>query len=316
MAERKLFNKKWLIALAILVLIGIVVTMVFVFLPKDIKKAVNKVYQTEKTMFLQNDEEDRLFEQFTAKLSVTPSYKQEASCAREVAEAVHEIIYFFNQNLVYAQDNNVFQDNYAHIMNGLDKSIASQKKMNTILKEVSDKIETGSISNLRTAWREFRKVYVDYLSGCSEAISSLTIVYSNCLPQGLRHNQFTFNVFDGANAYLSYIIEDFDYMVKNDIKESTEGVSFNGLSKVAKFKDFTANYITNQIPITNYNFSNALQDYVQKIEAFEEIYQSNLAEVIKSITTDFTFEASDKDNQMALETVKKFLNGGALYEAV
>lgn len=316
MAERKLFNKKWLIAIAVLVLIAIVVTMVLVFLPKDTNKAVAKVHETEKSMFLQSAEEERLYSSFENKLSVVPSYKLEAIYTQELAVVLHEIIAFYDQNLVYAEGNGVFQDNYGHIMNGLEKASTSQKSMNDILQEVYHKIETGSVSNLRTAWRNYRKVYVDYISGCSEAISSLSVVYKECLPKGLRHNDFTYKVLEGVNGFLSCIVEDFAYMVKVDVQDSTDMSSFEGGAKVTKLKSFVANYITNKTTITNYNFSSSLQNYFAKIKSFEKIYSASLSDVIKSIKTDFTFATNVQDDQFALATVKNFLNGGALYEAV
>ncbi len=310
MTERKLFNKKWLIALSILVLIAITVTMVIVFLPKKTSRAVEKVYENESTMFLQSENEKILYNSFVDKLEVVSSYQSEAKFARTLSETMHDVVVFYNASLVYCESNGTFQDNYGKIVSGIDRANESKVRMNNMLSEIQEKIEAGSLSNLSTAWRDYRKEFVVYVTEYSNAIEGMSAVYKDCLPKGVRQNQFTYDVLDSVNFFLDYIIEDYSYMVNVDVRDNSTTSTFAGGVKVNKLENFVNVYLNNKQTISSVEYSSSLQDYMTKIKEFKNLYKASLGDVIKSIKADYGFTGISQDTQGLLATVKTFLNGG------
>lgn len=310
MTERKMFNKKWLVALSILVLVAITVTMVVVFLPKKTDKAIEKIYNNESTMFLQSENEKTLYNSFVDKLDVVPSYRGEANFAKTISETMHDVVLFYKDSLLYAESDGTFQDNYGKIVNGIDRANDSKNRMNKMLGEIEEKIEAGSISNLRTAWRDYRREFVVYLNEYSTAIEGMSAVYQNSLPKGVRQNQFTYDVLDSVNYFLDYIIEDYQYMVNVDVRDNATTSTFAGGVKIEKFENFVEKYLNNKTIISSVEYSSSLQSDMTKIKSFKELYKANLGDVIKSIKADYGFAGISQDTQGLLDTVKTFLNGG------
>ena len=302
-----------------MVLIGIVVTLVVVFLPKDTKKAVSKVYQAEQTMFLENQTEKALFQSFYGKFAPDNAYKAEAQDIEKIAESLHDMISFYNGYLIYAKTDKTFQSNFKHIVNGIDKANKAQKEMNAILKDVEDFSDKSS-TYLKTSWREFREDWVGYLKGYQETIEGLSKVFKVCLPKGEIQNKFTYLVLDTTNDYIDEIIVKFEQLVKTDVKDATTSPSFeknqgNALSK--KFCNFVTTYVTSGM-MNNYLYSTALEQDVINIEKFATTYKTSISSVIhsgfevnanKEITEIWDFDAVAGDTG-ELAAVKEFLNGG------
>lgn len=313
--QRKLFNKKWLIALSVLVLIGIVVTLVIVFLPKDTKKAVAKVHNAEETMFLVSQTETLAFEEFYGKFGTSHEYRVEGEMISKISANLNYMISFYNDYLIYANADKTFQGNYNHIVGGIDKANKSQKSMNEVLKDVSDFVP-DSTTYLKTAWRDFRKDWVGYLKGYQETIEGLSKVYKFSLPKGAIQNKFSYLVLDTANDYIDEIIVKFEALVKSDVKDSATITTFEknqGKAISEKFCNFVVKYVNSGI-MNEYYYSQNLQQDVNNIEKFESAYNKSISDVIKSgVSADNVWNMSAvaaDTNSTALNAVKKFLDGG------
>lgn len=316
MAEktRQMFNKKWVIAIAILVLVAIVVTTVLLLLPKNTRKIVEKVNQQESVMFLVDDEEKLLFNSFEGKIhGVENNYLIEAQTAESVANSMHKIVQFYNQFLYYSVDDGVFQDNYGTISKGLDKAESAEKKMNEILVHVNETVEVGATNNIRTAWRDFRAEFIDYMDGYLKAFTGLANVFESSLAKGPVQNSMTYYVLDITNYLLKNVLEAYQEIYNLESNGETSEYSFRGKQKASKFENIVATYLADMTQITKYNYSLSLQDVISLVGRFEEVYGDSIAKVVESITTDgnIAYEAISADEGgKILTAVKNLIDGG------
>ena len=316
MAEKKkgMFNKKWVVAVAILAFVAIVVTTVLLLLPKNTRNVVEKVNEQTTAMFLVNDEELKLYESFEKKINgVESSYYTEAENAKMVSYSLNEIVKFYNQYLYYSEDTGVFQDNYGKIIKGIEKAETAQKTMNNILINVRDKVKTGSTNYIRTAWRDFRKVYIDYLNGFQQAFVGLEKVFESSLGSGLTQNSMTYNVLNIANYLIEDIVQSYQEVYNLDINDTATSYTFKGEAKVAKLTNLVSTYIEDETQLVKYNYSSQLQERIKKVDSFETLYKVSIEKVVASISSsgDFDFKAVGADvNGQVLEEVKSLINGG------
>ena len=132
MKEGKIKGKKWIIILSVLILIAIVVTLVIVFLPKNTDRVVELVDSQSKTMYLKNSDDKTKYKDFQNKinLNLSSSAKQEVENIYQLFISLNDVIDFYNQNLVFAQDNSVFQNNYNKVVRNLESANNVQKELN------------------------------------------------------------------------------------------------------------------------------------------------------------------------------------------
>lgn len=328
MAEKtkKGFNKKWLIALSVLVLAAIVTVMVLVFIPKDTAKAVKRAHQAENTMFLnvKNVEEDKKINEFMSKFGNETDYWWEALHVKTTALNLNIVLEFYNEYLPYAKSNKVFQDNYNKIMDGFDKAEKSQKKMNAILDEVNEKLDSSSLTYVRSAWRDFRIAWVDYMKGYGSAIEGMSHVFEGSMPEISAANKFSFLVLETVNDYIASITNAYEILVKNDLGDHLSTVTFtsgHGMHVCGKFVLFSQ-YLTN-CDLSQYEYSLVMQETVEKVEKFHTVYKLSTQEVMAEARglaveieswllkiKDWGIAKSSLDTENLKETFENFLNGG------
>lgn len=316
MAEktRKMFNKKWVVAIAILVFVAIVVTTVLLLLPKNTRNIVEKVNQQESAMFLVDDEQQALFNSFEGKIrGVENNYLIEAQTAETVANSMHDMLSFYNQFLYYSVDDGVFQDNYGTIDSGLDKAESAEGRMNDILVRVNETVQVGATNYIRTAWRDFRSAFIDYVDGYAKAFAGLSNVFESSLAKGPVQNSMTYYVLDTTNYLLEDIVESYREIYNLESNGETSEYAFRGAQKVSKFANLVTTYLSDMTQITRYNYSQTLQDQISLVGRFEEVYGESIEKVVASITTDgnIAYEAisADEGGQI-LSAVKNLIDGG------
>lgn len=312
MAEKrkKMFNKKWIVAISILALIAIVVTTVLLLLPKNTRLVVTKMYEHEKVLFLKDKTEDDLLKSFEGKIDgVDTKYYLEAKNVRVMTANIEDMVKFYNDYLYYTSDNGTFQDYYGSVIKGIDHAEQYKLKMVDLLKDIHEKLQDQSVTNLRTAWREYRKLFVEYLKGYHQAFVGLGHVYKACLVDGITQNNYTYYLIDVTNSLFENIIKDYQVCVEADEKE--QSYSF-GSGKVNKLSSIT-NLLSDKTQLTKYNYSSSMQEQIKLVDKFQEVYNVGIDKVVDSIDINgnITFNAVSQDtNSQLLNAVKNLINGG------
>ena len=302
MGADKIKTKKWIVVLSILILIAIVVTLVIVFLPKNISNVIKQTNTQVETMYLKQSEDVKAFETFKSKITSSASVKEEIGQDVEnvsnTFSAINNTLKFYNNYLVFAQDNSTFQNAYGKIMKSYNSANQKQKAMQDVVDKVNSKLDNDDDFFFEGAWREFKESFVPYFNSYVKAFKALSEVYEKCVPTGIITNEFTILVLDNVNNYFEVISNNFD----------------KSQDKIQKLNGFLGyiNIDENDV-LQNYNFSENLQKSYKTITAdFGKIYEGKtFKDVIKSITEEgFTFEKSESDLDNILEGVEKFLTGG------
>ncbi len=296
MASKK--SKKWIIALAVLVLIAIGVVFVVVFLPKNTSNAIKQTYAQKETMFLRSNDDEKMFASFERKVQLNASeYSGEIGCARKITVTLNNIIDFYSENIVFAQDNSTFQSNYNLIMDNYANANNYQARMTEKLVEVYNKVDSSSTFTAG-AWEEFRNIFASYVKCYASAIEGLNNVYRDCVTDGVMHNHLTFLVLDTVDDYLDVISKDFTkqrYVVNYAYT-------------------FVNTYlVADSTNLSRYKFDETLQERVKLVNSFSDVYgkDQSIKNVIETIdASGIAYEANPEDSNGVLNEVKSLLNGG------
>lgn len=290
-------KKKWIIALAVVVLIAVVVTCVIVFLPKNTDNVVSQTNTQINTMYLKDKDDNDKFESFAQKVNkYANQYNNEVQSAKRINDMIAEMMNFYGFYLPYAEGNGTFQSNYNLIMDGFNSANSYQEKMTQIMDETYEKVDQAPTFT-EGAWLDFKKEFDGYVKGYANAFQGLSKVFKDCVPDGIMHNEFMFLILNTVNDY-------FDVIISNGIE-----------------KQYTINFANTFInkyvslgtgPAFSYKYSEALQESVKTINKFSSVYGGQtIQDVIKSINAGgITFKVNESDTDGVLEEVKTFLNGG------
>lgn len=302
MSGEKIKSKKWIIVLSVVILVAIAVTLIIVFLPKNVSNAVERTNTQTQTMFLKQDKNKKLYKDFQTKITnieaINKVYGQETQNVYTLTLAVNQIMDFYNDYIVFAEDKSTFQSNYGVIMKNYDVANTEQKKMEDVIVKVMQELGDQDNTFFESYWKEFRGYYVKYLNCYVTVINSLCEIYKDCVPNGILANQLTNLVLDNVDNYLNLINKDFE--------KSTYKIQY--LNNFISYLDIKNNNV-----LIKYNFSEELQESYSLISTFETIYgkDKTLSSVIDSINENgFTFESVSADSKGVLDKTKTFLQGG------
>ncbi len=288
--------KKWTIALAVIVLIAVIAVVLIVCLPKNVQDVKDRAFKEQEISFLQTDEDLNLYNSFVSKIEKdAPSYKQDAENARTVSYMLVNVLDFYNDNLVFAKDNNTFQSEYRVVLDNFNKVNSYEKSMRAILKEVNDYVGSDAPTYITGSWQKFEKEFKNYLASYTKVLDGLGKVYIDCVPKGINNNAFTSLVVTTMTDYL------------NVLTDATENYS----SVLTKANTFVNRYIVTTTNMQKYEFSDKLKGEVAKINKFASVYKENITAVIKSINgSQITYKTIDADKDGILVSLKSFLEGG------
>ncbi len=300
MSGEKVKGKKWIIVLSVVILVAIAVTLIIVFLPKNVNNAIERTNTQVETMFLKKDKNKKMYKDFQTKITsieaINKEYGQETRDVYALTLAINDIMDFYNEYIVFSQDKSTFQANYGLIMKNYDVANAEQKKMEDVIVKVIQELGNQDNTFFESYWKEFKGYYLNYLNSYVVVINSLCEIYKDCVPNGILANELTNLVLDNIDNYLNVINKDFE--------KATYKIQY-----LDKFRVYL-NTKDNRVLI-KYNFSEILQEDFALISTFSKVYgeDKNLVNVIESINEDgFAFEGSDSKG--VLEKTKTFLQGG------
>ncbi len=302
MSGEKIKSKKWIIVLSVVILVAIAITLIIVFLPKNVSNAVERTNTQTQSMFLKQDKNKKLYKDFQTKITnieaINKVYGQETQNVYTLTLAINQIMDFYNDYIVFAEDKSTFQSNYGVIMKNYDVANTEQKKMEDVIVKVMQELGDQDNTFFESYWKEFRGYYVKYLNCYVTVINSLCEIYKDCVPNGILANQLTNLVLDNVDNYLNLINKDFE--------KSTYKIQY--LNNFISYLDIKNNNV-----LIKYNFSEELQESYSLISTFETIYgkDKTLSSVIDSINENgFTFESVSADSKGVLDKTKTFLQGG------
>lgn len=299
MAEAsKIKSRKWVVALAVLVALAIIGVIIALCIPKNVDKLKNKVNAQEVTMFLQNNDEISKYQSFLDKINKdAPEHYTNAKDTQRVTAMLKDVLHFYNQYLPFAKSNKTFQSQYNAINGALKKADSYQKEMDNLLQAVYTTVENSS-AYTSGAWLQFEGIYQNYIASFASAFDGLSIVFHDCTPRGLTNTDFTYKVLQTTNDY-------FKALSKNK-KLNTYQVNYA--------ETFIKQYINSaQSTIFTYEFSQELQDKLEKINTFTQVYKGDtIKDVIESITiSGITYQKPDiEDENGVLDILKTYLEGG------
>lgn len=301
MKEGKIKGKKWIIVVSVLILIAIVVTLIIVFLPKNPNQAIELLDSNSQTMFLKNSEDETRFKDFQNKvdLNLTDTDSQEVKNIYSLFGILNDVVAFYNQELVYAENNSAFQDNLGKVVRSLNSASSSQKSLTSSIEEVNSRIGVSDTDFIKGKWSDIRKQFLSYLENYTQAISGLNAIYQGAVPNSVLQNELTRLVLSNIDNYLLSVREQF-----------VEKQALANAKRIEFFGQFVG-YIKNTDLLTDYHFNSALQSKVASLNAFEKTCNSTFSAVINSIgATGFTFSTTLSGAQSYVDLAETFLQGG------
>ena len=160
MAKKKMTRgKKWLIVLAVLALAAAIVVTVILCIPKKVSKVTDATRDMQQSMFLSNKDDKAKFDSFKVKLSSTSAqYSLEINNASRIIALYSKMTSFYNEKLVFAEDNKTYQNNYFTVLDGFDGARKAETEMRSVLKQVSE--YTGADPTfVNPAWVRFKEKF-------------------------------------------------------------------------------------------------------------------------------------------------------------
>ncbi len=310
--------KKWLIIVAILVLIAIIVTVIVILIPANTSDAVDRLRQSSQTSFLENQREQENYDELETKVetSMVRYYSQELQDIRTLSGSVNQMLDFYYEYLPFAEDNNVFSDNYHAIKDNLENAVNYQQDMNEYISEAIN-LEDDADLNIQNLWIDFRLSFSNYLGCMSGAIEALNNCYQGCFNSTLSNNIASSTILNTVDDFLSVITDEFEQLTQTDVKGHTtvggQSYSYESHGKVLYLSAFVENYIINDSDIMQYNFNSDLQSKYRLINRYFETHnQSNFVSVIDSISNDapynITLTFSNPDSEGIYDAVKAFID--------
>ena len=308
-------TRKWPILFGLLILVAIIVVIVLLVIPANTYSMVETLQTVSQTSFLSSEVEKESYDRFYSKYSsssILSYYTYEINYISTLSETLGDVLIYYNEFMVFANDNDTLKNNYKTIKDNLDNATEEQKELNNIMSDVS-LLADNSVSYLQNAFVDFRAIYYNWLVNYRDAIKALSTCYANCFGQSINNNEASYLILNTVNDFANDITNDFRNLVNSDVKGDTSSSNYNFISrgKIDVFEDFVDNYLNNNYEITNYMFNSSLQSKYETINKFFELYnEPNFYEVIHSINANrvITKTYTDiSDSEGVYTAVKNFI---------
>lgn len=321
MAEKKEYttgSRKWLMILSILVLVAILAVVIVLLVPGNTYSMVEVLHSHSTTSFLNIDNTserenyDKLKNEFD--IAVT-GYKQEVEDVETLSQTINNILDFYDEYTIFAQNNGTLTKNYKSIKSSLNKASKLQDKMNEeIVKLIT--LSDNSDTYQRNAWIDLRVLYIDWLESMQNAITRLNTCYQKCFNPSFTNNSASTLVLNTIDDYIDVIVDEFNNLKENDKKSgSVEVYSYTIAGKVKLFNAFVRNQVKSE-NFVDYTFDEQTKVFYDDVNKFFDLYsQEDFKNVIISInpngaiTEDFD-DVNLSGSLTCFENAKSFLSGG------
>ena len=293
MAESKDYSvegggKKILFIIALLVFIAVVVTAIILLIPANQYTMVDALQENHQTFFLKDENEQAKYQNFTDKIKANTSinyYADEIDDIPVIALSVSHVLAYYNDYMVFAENNKVMSNNSKTIKNKLEQSVILQENLDNILDEAS-KLDADSVSFLQNAWIDFRIQFNDYVKCYYDLFEALKNCYEGCFDMTLSNNKASHHILNAVDDYISCINSDLSVLINVDRKGSIEqgNYMYKSKAKVACFDAFVTKCVVNNKEIIYYLSNASFQQKYQKLDRFLEVYgESDYKAMINSI---------------------------------
>lgn len=321
MAEKKEYttgSRKWLMILSILVLVAILAVVIVLLVPGNTYSMVEVLHSHSTTSFLNIDNTserenyDKLKNEFD--IAVT-GYKQEVEDVETLSQTINNVLDFYDEYTIFAQNNGTLTKNYKSIKSSLNKASKLQDKMNEeIVKLIT--LSDNSDTYQRNAWIDLRVLYIDWLESMQNAITRLNTCYQKCFNPSFTNNSASTLVLNTIDDYIDVIVDEFNNLKENDKKSgSVEVYSYTIAGKVKLFNAFVRNQVKSE-NFVDYTFDEQTKVFYDDVNKFFDLYsQEDFKNVIISInpngaiTEDFD-DVNLSGSLTCFENAKSFLSGG------
>ena len=321
MAKKKDYttgSRKWLIILSVLVLVAIIAVVIVLLVPGNTYSMVEVLHSHSTTSFL-NENNRSEQENYSALLqdmsNEVTSYMQEMRDVETLSQTINVILKFYDEYIVFAQDNGTLTQNYKSIKSNLNKASRLQDDMNeeiVTLISLSDNSDTYQ----RNAWIDLRVIYVDWLESMQNAITRLNTCYQNCFDPSLTNNTASTLVLNAVDDYISVITDDFNDLIENDQKSnSIESYNYTMNGRIKLFEAFVNARLTST-NFVNYIFYQRIKNFYDDVNQFYTVYsQEDFKYLLDSIAPNGAFTENFDDVNVSgsltcLANTKTFLSGG------
>ena len=243
-------RRKWLIAILILAVVGIILAVVFInlFRDKDTRELSSNVHEYVENGYLDADGElattivdylQTIAQVESSGLDLTEMHNQ-AQNSLDTYLAFETIGGFFDREIIFATYTNEYKDNFKYIANDLGKAENKAKQLVTYLNE--HKVESGYWTS--GTWEDCKWQVKDLIQFTTSAFSRLGVVYQASIRSDIMKNDLTEVIFDVVSNELQKVqklfAEDNENLSATDgavLKNFAETyLSVDGATKILRFK--------------------------------------------------------------------------------
>ena len=321
MAKKKDYttgSRKWLIVLSVLVLIAIIAVVIVLLVPGNTYSMVEVLHSHSTTSFL-NENNRSEQENYSALMqdmsNEVTSYMQEIRDVETLSQTINVILKFYDEYIVFAQDNGTLTRNYKSIRSSLNRASRLQEDMNEEIVTIIS-LSENSDTYKRNSWIDLRVIYVDWLENMQNAITRLNTCYQNCFDPSLTNNTASTLVLNAVDDYISVITDDFNDLIENDQKSSSiESYNYTMNGRIKLFEAFVNARLTST-NFVNYIFYQRIKNFYDDVDQFYTVYsQEDFKYLLDSIAPNGAFTENFDDVNVSgsltcLANTKTFLSGG------
>lgn len=320
-ADYSVGNKKWLYVVGALVLLAIIAVIIVICIPGNTFSTIEVLHSNATTSFLNEDNkaENNNYSILTGKYSISVTeYGQEILDVQSLSQTINHVLDFYDEYLVFADDNSVLTKHYKNIKSSLNKASKIQDNLNYQINRINT-LENESDTFQRNAWIDFRIEFVNWLTSMQSAINKLNLCWDGCYQLSYSKNIASDLVLDAVDDYIQVILNNYNELIQND-KKSTKLSSYN-YTIAGKIKDFRS-FVNKELgtrEFQNYYYvedsQNFYQNFYNDVAKFYDLYeQDNFQKVINSINYEGEITEKFEDIESGSLTVytytKTFLIGG------
>lgn len=308
-------TKKWLIALAVLVLIAVIVTVIVLLVPANTFSAIERLKQVSGTSFLQSNNERSNFNKVISRVSSSSlrRYSTELNDMITLSDNISIVLEYYDEHMIFAEENSTLKKNYKAIRNNLEDSINTQQSMNGIIAEING-LSENSDSHLQNLVIEFRGEFTDYISHMTKAFGALENCLDDCFNYTFTDNMSLNLTLMATTDFMTAITDDFETLLKTDKKGYTaQDYSYQSHGKIEVFDDFLQRHIIDDSDIKTYFFDDNVKTEYSTINNYFSTYlQDDFVPMIKSIENSGNYNISltfqTEDSFGYFDAAKKFIN--------
>ena len=250
-------KKKWVVIIAILLIVGIVLAIIFVnlFKERDTKDLALRVTEVAENGYLNEENESYntivdYLDMMQQRLNTlqTQTERNQAENYLQIYQSANILIKYINKDFVFSNYTSIYKANKKRIENNFSTAQEYADKLAEEINSAKDLVADSDFWNIST-WANFSQDLNKLFQSTTSACTALCDVYISCVNSKFANNDLTYIIFNQTKTNLNNSFE----------KNTEQGVGKN-------FYDFVNSYLTNFTQIQEYIYDLSLQDKVLDIK--------------------------------------------------